>query len=457
MGNLTESQLGTVRTLIKAASDSAIRDLQQALSVGAEQQGAMRLIQKMVLDESADRLGRDYVFAPLLPLCADKSRGPGGLLFPPMTLSRLWRGLREGFPDVVAAAVVAAHDLDPHTPPEVIYDTLCLKAAEGLRDRANPGYAAAASGLDQAHPEGAALFATYLDLTPVARAALSRMPDWIGRLNEDRIVAARLTFRDAVDVADDAGPRLLEILYGHLDESWTVLRLISAVMHRPNDKYVANSELKSFGERLLDDLDARLKRVSAFNADEGPAGGNSVGEDVRVSALQITEFEDCFELSPDGPWGMRLIRQKRGLSQAVESRLKAIDHEVAAALPLVSTGYKAKGARGQPRLTQDPDQRQVNRALGFLSLLSNVRAASDKLGFGTLWAKAVEAVEARLHTYVEDLLEKLRDEEQAELHDRVRLYLEVAAQFLGLAAGEKAGQIIRRRLAAAKDASRSAA
>ncbi len=457
MGNLSESQLGTVRTLIKAASDNAIRDLQQALSAGGEQHETMRLIQKMVMDEGADRRGRDNVFAPLLPLCSTASRGPGGLLFPPMTLARLWRGLREETPAAVAAAVAVAGDLDPPTPPGEMYDALCLQAAVGLRARSNPGYGAAAAGLDQAHPEGAALFATYLDLTPVGRSALERMPEWLGRLNEERSVAARLTFRDAVAVAEDAGPRLLEILYGHLEEPWSVLRLISAVMHHPSDRFVATTELASFGERLMDDVDEKMKRVAAFNADNGPSAGKSAGEDVRTAAMQIGEFDECFDLAPDGPWGARLTRQKRALSQTVENRLKAVDNEVAAAVPVVSAGFKARGARGQPRLTQDPDERQVNRALGFLTLLQDTRTAADKLGFGSLWAKAVEAVESRLQAYSEDLLYKLKDEDQAEFHDRARLYLEVAAQFMGLAAGEKAGQIIRRRLAAAKEAPRSAA
>ncbi len=457
MGNLSESQLGTVRTLIKAASDSAIRDLQQALSAGAEQHQTMRLIQKMVTDEAADRRGRDHVFAPLTPLCSGRSRGPGGLLFPPQTLARLWRGLHEASPVTVAAAIQAAGEFDPPVLVGEMYDGLCVTAAAGLRARSNPGYDAAAAGLDKAMPEGAALFASYLDLTPVARSALARMPEWLGRLNDERIAAARLTFRDAVEVAEDAGPRLLEILYGHLEEPWSVLRLISAVMHRPGDRYVANSELKSFGERLLDNIDARLERVTGFNADEGPAGGRAVGEDVRMAALEIGEFDECFELSANGPWGARLTRQKRGLSQAIESRLKAVDGEVGAALPLQSTGFKARGARGQPRLTHDPDERQVTRVLGLLTMLHDVRNCADKLGFGSLWGKAVEAVEVRLETYVQDLLEKLKDEEQAELHERSRLYLEVAAQIMALAVGDKAGQIIRRRMAAAADSSRPAA
>ena len=124
---------------------------------------------------------------------------------------------------------------------------------------------------------------------------------------------------------------------------------------------------------------------------------------------------------------------------------------------MLSAGFKAKGARGQPRLSEDPDPAKVERALAVLSLFSEVRNAADRLGFGSLWAKVAEAVESRLQTYSEDLIDKLRDEQEAALHDRIRLYLEAAAQCMTLTAGEKSGQIIRRRLASAADAARPAA
>ncbi len=257
-----------------------------------------------------------------------------------------------------------------------------------------------------------------------------------------------MAFRDAVAVAEDAGPRLLEVLYAHLEEPWAVLRLVSAVMHRPSDKYVAGSELAVFGERLLDDIDARLKLVSAFAADNGRQAGLQAGDAVRVAALQIQEFDESMDLSPEGPWGSRLTRQKRALGQAVEGRLKAAEAEVAAALPLQSSGFK-KGARGHPRLTADPDPRQVNRARAFLVLLHEVRGSADRLGFGSLWGKVEDSIEARLDTYIEDLLEKLRGGEEGQNPDRVKLYLDIAAEFLGLASGDKAAQIVRRRVAAA--------
>ena len=49
-------------------------------------------------------------------------------------------------------------------------------------------------------------------------------------------------------VCEDGGPKLLDLLYSHLEEPWQVLRLISAVMNRPADSYVANSEFSAVGE-----------------------------------------------------------------------------------------------------------------------------------------------------------------------------------------------------------------
>ncbi len=448
MANLSEVQLGSVRMLIEAASDRALRDLESTLSTGTVRHEGMRAIQQVVAAEACDRRGRLAVFAPLVPLCSPLREGWRGLLFPHSTLIHLWRGLKLDSPNLVQAASVAANDVSGEAP-TTGFDILCGKAAAGLRERGNPGFEAAAALLDKAHPNGAELFATYLDLAPVARSALDRMPEWLGRLNEDRAVATRLAFRDAVAVAEDAGPRFLEILFAHLEEPWAILRLVSAVMHRPGDKYVANSELATFGERLLDDIDDRLKVVAAFNADGGTAAGAVSGAALRLAAVQIVEFDESVDLSREGPWGVRLTRQKRSLVQTVEGKLKGVEAQVAAALPVQSGGFKSKGARGHPRLNQDPEERQVERARAFLTFMHDSRLASDKLGYGSLWNKVAENLQARLDTYVEDLLDKLRGGDSAENIDRVRAYLDVAAEFLGLVFDDRAAQIVRRRMAAA--------
>jgi hypothetical protein len=449
MGNLSQNQLGSVRLLIQTAPDLAIWDLETTLSSGSERHETMRLIQQMVIAEAADRRGRNAVFSPLVPLCAPKRETLRCLRFPSAILVHLWRALKQDAPQQVEQAVASANHYDPETSAIQVFDALCVRAAQGLRDRSNSHYQAGAEALDRALPGGADLFCRYLDLTPVIRTALSRMSEWLGRLNDARIAAARCAFRDATAVAEDSGPRLLEVLYNHLEEPWAVLRLVSAVMHRPTDQYVANSELASFGDRLLDDIDDRLAVVNAFNPDGGIDAALLAGKAVRIAGLVIQEFDDTIELARDGPWGQRLTGQKRALASAVESRLKAMDADVSKALPLQSAGYRHKGAHGQPRLTQEPDTRMVNRARAGLTLMHEVRGSAERLGFGSLWNKAAESVQARLDTYIEDLLEKLRTAEEGENLERVRQYLDIAAEFMGLANDDRAAQIVRRRVAAA--------
>lgn len=454
MGQLSESQLATVRALLNAAPDSAVRDLESALSSGSERHETMRAIHRMVTAERVDRLARNAVFRPIVPLCTPGCASLGGVIFPTAAMTGVWRGLKAGAGRNVQLAIAAAGERHLETPPTEIYNQLCREAAAGLRERANPGYEGAAAALEKAADGGAERFAAFLDITPVARAALDHMHEWLGRLNESRSVAARLAFKDATTVAEDAGPRLLEILYAHLEEPWAILRLVSAVMHRPADKYVANSELAVFGERLFDDIDVQLARVATLDADRGREGGLEAGAAVRIAGMEILEFTEAFELSPEGPWGSRLMRQKKSLIQAVEGRLKGAEAEVAAALPVQSPGPRKSGVRGHPRLNADPEMRHVERARAFLNLLHEVRPAAERLGFGTLWNKTSEQVRNRLDTYIEDLLEKLRaheDETEGDAEElaRARVFLDIAAEFLGLVTDDKAAQIVRRRMAAA--------
>ena len=442
MGGLTESKLGSVRMLIQLAPDSAIRDLAIALSSDDPRQPTTQIIRGIVNAEALDRRARNTVFAPLMPLCGPTVQ-VRALIFPSSAPAKLWRGLKEEAADDVQRAIrlVDCQEWD-----EVALNRLCARAAVGLRAGSNSHYEAAAATLNTS-TGGAEAFAACLDLVPIARGALEKLPEWLGRQTEERVAAARLAFRDAVEVSEDAGPRLLEILYAHLEEPWLVLRLVSALMHRPTDQYVANSELASFGERLLDNLDVQLQALGTFNIDEGVEAGRAASRCVRAAAMLIAEFDEGVDLSREGPWGSRIARAKRTLALGVEGRLKVVETEVAQALPL---GQRGKGGtRGAPRLTADPDQRSISRALALLTFMQDVRMLSDRIGSGATWTKTSEALAGRLDTYVEDLLEKLRAGDPAENLDRVRQYLDIAAEFLGLASDEKAAQIVRRRVAAA--------
>ena len=291
------------------------------------------------------------------------------------------------------------------------------------------------------------MFASYLDLCPIARAALARLPDWIVRMSDERAAAARLAYKDAVALADDAGPQYFEILFAHLAEPWQVLRVMSAIMDHPGDKYAAASELARFGDYILADIDKRLAAFKAFDPNEGAGAGTAAGEALQVASMEIWEFENSIELSRDGPWGGRVNQQKKLLAQLAEGRLEQIDKALDAALPqrMVRLG---RGLRGLPNLRSDPDGAALRRAEGLLAFFDQSRSSAAQSGYGSARAKAAEKLEERLDQYVEDLLEMLRAE-QVDSVERVHAYLEVTAELMGLARGEKAAQIVRRRAAAA--------
>lgn len=445
MGRLTEHQRSILGDVFTGATDATVRRLEQALAADADQGGALAEVHGLIAREAIDRRVRAAVLGPVIPLCRPSDMGD--IRFPGVVVSRLWLALQAVAPDDVAAAEAACCGLDETpVPPAEIYNALCARAAEGLRHD-EPAFAGAAQALDTVGARGRAAFLDYLDLVPLARDAVARLPEWLGRMSDERAAAARLTYKDAVALSDDAGPRLIEMLLAHLPEPWLILRVLAAVVLRGGDRYLAASELGRFGDYILADIDRRLDAFRAFDPDQGRAAGAAAAQQLNVAAAEVAEFETALELSREGPWGAQVARAKQTLAQLAEARLAQIDKALDQALPLQPIRF-GKGVRGAPKLAADPDPRLVRRAEGLMGFFDRSRASSVTSGFGSTRAKVGEKVEARLDQYVEDLLEEMRSPDHHDL-DRIHAYLEIAAGLIGDARGDKAAQIVRRRAAAA--------
>jgi hypothetical protein len=445
MPGLTNHQSSIIQTLFAAAPDSAVRQLEQALAADCDQGGSLAEVHMLIAREANERRVRTAVLGPVIPLC--RSSQLGDKRFPGATIPRLWIALRYACPDLVAAAEAAVRGLEANGVfPDEIYDALCARAADGLR-AADPAYAEVTRILAGDGPDSVAMFVDYLDLVPLARAAVARLPEWLGRMSEERAASARLAYKDAVALSDDAGPRFVEVLLTHLPEPWLILRILAVVVIGANDRYLADSELGRFGDYILDDIDRRLAAFRAFDPDQGRRAGMAAAEYLHGAAQAISEFENALDISRDGPWGVRVARQKQMLAELAEARLAQIDKVLGQALPLQMVRF-GRGLRGMPKLVADPDPRLVRRAEGLMGFFDHSRTSASSSGFGSARAKVGEIVEARLDQYVEDLLEALRAEEVRDA-DRVHAYLEAAAALMGDARGEKAAQIVRRRAAAA--------
>lgn len=445
MASLSDRQRSVLGSVFATAPDHTVRRLEQALVDDAEQGGALAEVHHLVAREWIERKVRNAVLGPVIPLCRPSPLGERR--FPAQVIPLLWTALHASLPHHVAAAEQACCGLEAgEMAPDEVYNHLCARAADALRDD-EPAFAAAAAALDADGPDSRAAFIDYLDLVPMARPAIARLPEWLGKMSEERAATARLAYKDAVARSDDAGPRLVEMLMAHLPEPWRVLRVLAAIVLRANDRYLAASELGRFGEYVLADIERRLTAFRAFDVDQGHAAGVAAAEHVNVAALEIAEFENAIELSRDGPWGMRVAAAKQSLAQLAEGRLKQIDKALDQALPVQMIRF-GTGRRGFPKLTAPPDPRMIVRAEALMGFYSGSRISSATSGFGSTWTKTGEAIDDRLDHYVQDLLDTLRGPEPGEV-ERVQAFLEAAALLVGEARGEKAAQIVRRRAAAA--------
>ena len=290
--------------------------------------------------------------------------------------------------------------------------------------------------------------AAILELIPVLRAAAPRLEAWTRNLSGENAAAVRLAFRDASAFHETSGPLLLRLLSAHLREPWMILRLISAIMDRPSDRYLAASELAPFGEGLLAQVAQRIGAVRRFSADDGPRGGRAAAQDVALVCSIIAEFEQWIALSRESPWGLRLGESRRALAIAVEARLREVEAAVQAALPTQSARLTGRLFRQAPKLNHELDLGAVRRAEGLLAFLDATRLSAPFGGFGALRSKVLAGLDERLSTYADDLLDDLHAARPGD-QPNMRALLAVAADFTGYVKDGEAAIVLRRRLAAA--------
>lgn len=422
---LTEAKIDLVAKIFAAAPSAAVDRLESLLGMAQVADPSLEPVYTLAAKEADVRRTLAAVFSPLLPMLGPASP-PKRALLSMRQLRQSWKTLSAEDPGVAECAAFAARLYRPGDHPPHDFDLACSRAAALTKDHE---------------------LARLLRLTPVLRALQPRLSGWVRAVNGETIAAIRLAFNDATETDQDAGPLFWEAVMAMLDEPWRVLRLISAATDRPSDRYLAASELACIGERILSDVDDRLAKLKRFD----PSGGADAGVEAAASLLvvvqEMEEFERWISLKKDGPWGERIAAYKAALADMMEARLRETEPALAAALPTQSRGSPAN-ARPSPKLALAPQRAHIVRADAYLALLEHGRAAANTGGFAAARAKTLEALEKRLDQYCEDLLDLLHRKEVDDL-ERVRAYLDVAAEFYLQIRGPEAAQIVRRRAAAA--------
>lgn len=445
MPELSEAKAEILRDLVAMAPDAVVFMLEDRLSEDTSTDGALAAVRALIGHEASDRRVRNSALSIVAPLF--RGSAGGQLAFPNHALRLIWRGLKAQAADQVREAELFCLRFNEDEEPPRCFDELCRVAAEQLAEPEHPDFAAAAAACDNARAEGAAALVGCLQLSRIVRPASRRLADWVRRMTSESTALVRLAYRDACALEADGGIHFFEMLAAQMSEPWQILRIISAVMDRPSETYLASSEMASFAERVFNDIDQQLVTIRAFDLAGGDPAARTVAQAVRRASNQIAEFEDSVRLT-GGAWAQRLATQKKTLALTVEARLKDVGKVVDMALPTQSLRYGARMVKASPKLTHDPDPVQISRAITLLSFADGVRAEADGAGFGAVRTKVFEALESRMDTYVEDLLDRLRNSD-GDPPERLRAYLEAAADIVGVSRDDKAAQIVRRRAAAA--------
>jgi len=446
MAALSERKLEIVRTLVETAPDRVVDSLQQALA-DAGGDTALGSVRRLVETEARDRHLRNIVLLPIAPMCVGDGRDPLRLTFPSRVMGLLWRGLKAQAPAVVHNAELALYDYRPgETSPEH-FDRLLRFAAKAIRAGEGREFRTAAEICDEARPDGAATLLACLDLGAVVRGVAHKLPEWTSQQGGGANIGARLAYKDAVAVSEDAGPRFFQMLAAQLQQHWMILRIISAVMDKPTERYLAETELGMFGQCILRDIEEALKAIARFDVDGGTAAAIEAARLVDHVTMEANEMETYISLSRDHGWGLALAKHRKTLAATVEARFREAEWCFEQALPCGRSKLK-RGSRSVPKLGEGPDRTMVSRCLTLLTFVAEVRFSSNYGGFAAARAALLEALGDELDIYVEEVLALLKAGD-VEDEGRAHAYLGVAAEFSRLVRDEKAADLVRRRAAAA--------
>lgn len=445
MTGLSERKAAIVRTLFETAPDGVVGGLRKALAdIGDD--GLLTTVRDLVESEARDRHLRDIIFAPIAPLCAAPAQPGVELSFPPTALASLWRGLKRLAPDEIQSAKADLTQEEPAEPSTALCDAFVRLMVEQLRLGRMPEVRTAAEACEAARAGAAGELAACLDLGAIVRRSIPRLPEWLTHAGDETHAAVHLAYKDAVEIAPDAGPRFFEMLAAQLPQPWRVLRLISAVMDKPTEHFLASSEFRGFPERLLADIDDALHRLRRLEADAGPDAARAAGRLVDTISRQTHEFDACIILNRDTGWGHRVLEQKRALAALVESVLDDAETLVTAAMPTRTLG-SSRQRRTLPKLDVAPDPVAITRAMTLLTFAHEVHTRAPYAGFSAAQAKFEERLGAQLDQYVDEALDLMRAADGVDM-DAAHAILLTCADFCQLVRDGRSADLIRRRAAA---------
>ncbi|MEG1452427.1 hypothetical protein [Brevundimonas sp.] len=433
MAELTPAHRVALGEVITRSPDHVLSLLESAVAdMAGSRAEAVRL---MMAEEIRDRLRRDQVLRPLLPLFRERVDGMQGFVLPVRLRDDLWRAAKRNEPELLPKL-----DYDDDLA-RMIADRLCQTAASALRDHGGkiwPGGTV----------ESRQKLARILDVAGIARTSVKRLPDWQGRIDAEEAAELKLALRQAQAVGEDGPDCLMEIYYAHLREGLQVLRLAehAAVLASPSSS-LSQGTFSEFVDRVMAALVDKADFIVAFDLSEGPQGVLALRDQLHWLATALKEFEVVVVPRADSVWARTLRHQKLRLSMSLVERFKQADEAVDVLLPQEKTTLAGRMTRAVPHLSAPLDDERVEQARLLVGILSTTHGPAAAMGCESERRQTVEGIVGRISNWSGEALDLLNKNDVTDGGRLARRRLQVMVDLLQLAGAKDAARTVRRRLA----------
>ncbi len=437
MSGLTVAHKVALAALLERCPDAMLKTV--ASAVAPLPGGRAAELRMMLADEQRDRVRRQFVMAPLIPMFRARADGVEALTFPPSVLARLWKAASAREPGLLPR-------LDGDEPSVMVADRICLAAAALVRDQPDliwPG------GQDPARLAGLDDLAACLDLAHMARRGLPSLEVWLKRPDGDQIAELRLLLKDCAGIRLEGAQRVLEILFSHLDDAVLILRIVTQTSCAVDQEgFLSASELAGFVDRLIAGVDLRAARIAAFKPAADIARVKDVIADLTWCANVLGELDVTLTLNPQSAWGKSVRDGRVAIAGRLSALLRAADKAVDQALPMERVQMAGRMTRKAPQLDAPIDGETVLAARSLLRLVGSVRGPASTFGCEADRKTLVEALTARLTDYADLVLRMINDGEAPDEAHALKV-MAFTAQCLDLIAATEAARTVRRRAAVA--------
>jgi len=443
--DMDERRLAMLKGLIRSLPAGALRTLETAL--GLTKDAGLAAVRALTATEIDRRYVCEMVFQPFVRLFEPRGDDLEGVHFPRMWLQAIWNQLEAREPEIYHEAFAELRAMREDDPVPVVFfrlvkagADLCRAAPQTVAGRDDPQSLAQVAEL-----------ALYLDLHRIIRQTLARMPDFLGRIDAEKAAALRVMFKDAAELDAESGYRYLELIFANLEDGGQIIKFVATVSDRPKDRFLAESELAVFGERLLDHIEAR---VSALQQEMGTRhkpcedlGG--AGEHVAQALSRLQAFEHYVELSRDSLWGRRVAAAHKSIAGLVEQVLNSAEKQLGQVLPTRSERIHGRMKREAPDLDLAVAPAQIDHMRNTLAFIRDARPIAAAGGFSSLHNKVMQVLEAEMDEWFTSLL---ADANSGDLTDtgRATEAFERVAELMGVLCGEDKARTARRRVAASE-------